>query len=238
MRDLRQSGKTLRGYSFLMASNRAQNAHKYTTLYFYVNSNHLCSNFLGILRNGKAPICKFCIIRAWLSVGGSTLFLVYLVAEIKMAPVEWAPIKIPLKRRLQTFTVLIQVFAFLFGHILGCVSLVLLVMWPYTIIFALLYLGWAYILNWQTPSQGGRMMPWFRRLKWWKYFCGYFPISLIKTADLDPKKTMCLVTIPMGLSAWGQSNFGSEATGVFGNVPRSCTASSNANNEFQVSFYS
>ena len=147
-------------------------------------------------------------------MGGSTLFLVYLVAEIKMAPVEWAPIKIPLKRRLQTFTVLIQVFAFLFGHILGCVSLVLLVMWPYTIIFALLYLGWAYILNWQTPSQGGRMMPWFRRLKWWKYFCGYFPISLIKTADLDPKKNYVFGYHPHGIIGLGAiGNFGSEATG-------------------------
>lgn len=58
------------------------------------------------------------------------------------------------------------------------------------------------------------MIPWFRRLKWWKYFCGYFPISLIKTADLDPKKNYVFGYHPHGIIGLGAiGNFGSEATG-------------------------
>lgn len=29
----------------------------------------------------------------------------------------------------------------------------------------------------------------FRELKFWKYFCGYFPIHLHKSTDLDPECT-------------------------------------------------
>lgn len=143
-----------------------------------------------------------------------------MASGFKMATVEWAPIKIPIKRRLQTFTVMMQVFTFLFGHIVGCVLLVLLVMCPYTMIFALLYLGWAYILNWDTPSRGGRMVPRFRRLKWWKYFCEFFPVTLIKSADLDPTKNYIFGYHPHGIMGLGAiGSFGSEATGFSAKFP-------------------
>ena len=95
-----------------------------------------------------------------------------------------------------------------------------LLMFPYTTIFALLYLGWAYILNWQTPSRGGRMITSFRRSKWWKYFCEFFPLTLVKTADLDPNKNYIFGYHPHGIIGLGAiGNFGTEATGFSAKFP-------------------
>lgn len=141
-------------------------------------------------------------------------------SKIMSWPIEWAPLKLPIKRRLQTLAVLIHVYTFLFGHIVGVLLLVCLLLFPYTTIFAILYLGWAYVLNAQTPSRGGRLVPYFRRLKFWRYFCEFFPINLIKTADLDPQKNYIFGYHPhgiMGLGALG--NFSSEATGFSEKFP-------------------
>lgn len=134
--------------------------------------------------------------------------------------VEWAPIKIPIKRRLQTLAVMTQVYMFLFGHIFGMCLLLVLLLNPYTTIFAVLYLGWAFILNPRTPSRGGRTIEAARRWKIWKYYCEYFPIHLIKTADLDPKENYIFGYHPHGIIGIGAlGNFCGEATGFSENFP-------------------
>ncbi|TMS01230.1 2-acylglycerol O-acyltransferase 1 [Larimichthys crocea] len=52
---------------------------------------------------------------------------------------------------------------------------------------ALLYAGWLW-LDWDTPSSGGRRSQWVRSWTVWDHFRDYFPIRLVKTVDLDPKK--------------------------------------------------
>ena len=137
-----------------------------------------------------------------------------------MAGIEWAPLKLPIKRRLQTLAVMIHVYTFLFGHIFGVLLLLVLLLFPYTTIFALLYLGWAYVLNAQTPSRGGRIIPRLRRWKLWKYFCDFFPIHLVKTAELDPKKNYIIGYHPHGIMGFGAlGNFNSEATGFSEKFP-------------------
>lgn len=134
--------------------------------------------------------------------------------------VEWAPIKIPIKRRLQTLAVMIQVYVFLFGHIFGTFLLLVLLLNPYTTIFAVLYIGWAYILNPRTPSRGGRTLHAVRKSKIWKYYCEYFPIHLVKTADLDPKDNYIFGYHPHGIIGLGAlGNFCGEGTGFSENFP-------------------
>ncbi|KAJ7360181.1 hypothetical protein OS493_018173 [Desmophyllum pertusum] len=86
--------------------------------------------------------------------------------------------------------------------------------------FAVLYLGWAFILNPRTPSRGGRTIEAARRWKIWKYYCEYFPIHLIKTADLDPKENYIFGYHPHGIIGIGAlGNFCGEATGFSENFP-------------------
>ena len=134
--------------------------------------------------------------------------------------VEWAPLRIPIKRRIQTLVVMIQVYMFLFGHIFGTVLLVVLLFIPYTTFVAVVYVGWAFILNVRTPSRGGRTIKVARRWKMWKYFCEYFPIRLVKTADLDPEGNYIFGYHPHGIIGLGAlGNFCGEATGFSVNFP-------------------
>lgn len=126
--------------------------------------------------------------------------------------IEFAPLNIPLRRRLQTASVVQWVFSFLAlaqcclaGFILLCLS-----RWW---LLAALYAGWLY-LDRDTPTTGGRRSQWVRRWAIWQYFRDYFPISLIKTVDLDPKHNYLFGFHPHGVLVAGAfGNFCTEASG-------------------------
>ncbi|XP_053272245.1 2-acylglycerol O-acyltransferase 2-B isoform X1 [Pleuronectes platessa] len=63
---------------------------------------------------------------------------------------------------------------------------------------ALLYSGWLW-LDWDTPSSGGRRSRWVRSWVVWDYFRDYFPLTLIKTVDLDPRKNYIFGFHPHGV---------------------------------------
>uniref|UniRef100_A0A8C1S3E2 Acyltransferase n=1 Tax=Cyprinus carpio TaxID=7962 RepID=A0A8C1S3E2_CYPCA len=80
-------------------------------------------------------------------------------------------------------------------------------------ILAALYVGWLY-LDRDTPSCGGRRSHWVRNWRVWTYFRDYFPITLMKTADLDPRYNYLFGFHPHGvLVAGGFGNFCTEASG-------------------------
>ena len=77
-----------------------------------------------------------------------------------------------------------------------------------------LYISWVVIYDCKTPKSGGRRLEFMRRLKVWKYYRDYFPISLQKTADLDPNENYIIGYHPHGIISCGAfCNFGTEATG-------------------------
>jgi 2-acylglycerol O-acyltransferase 2 len=134
-----------------------------------------------------------------------------------MPSVEFAPLFIPLERRLQTLVVFHYLFNF---TILPFVTLALLIYCLFITSSWLLwslqvaYLTWAWLYDRKTSQRGGRRSEWYRRLKMWNYFCDYFPISLIKTADLDPEKNYIFGYHPHGIVSCGAfCNFATEATG-------------------------
>ncbi|XP_033182602.1 2-acylglycerol O-acyltransferase 2-B-like [Anabas testudineus] len=126
--------------------------------------------------------------------------------------IEFAPLNIPLRRRLQTAAVLQWVFSFLALAQVCLAAFVLLALSDWWIL-ALLYAGWLW-LDWDTPSSGGRRSRWVRSWTVWEQFRDYFPITLLKTVDLDPKKNYIFGFHPHGvLVAGGFGNFCTEATG-------------------------
>nr|XP_027808770.1 2-acylglycerol O-acyltransferase 3 [Marmota flaviventris] len=68
--------------------------------------------------------------------------------------------------------------------------------------FSVLYLVWLY-LDWDTPNRGGRRYMWMRNWTIWKHQRDYFPIKLVKTAELPPDRNYVLSSHPHGIMANG-----------------------------------
>ncbi|KAM8899855.1 2-acylglycerol O-acyltransferase 2-A [Spinachia spinachia] len=126
--------------------------------------------------------------------------------------VEFAPLNIPLRRRLQTAATLQWVFSFL-ALAQCCLAAFVLVALSDWWIVALLYAGWLW-LDWDTPTCGGRRSQWVRSWSVWDFFRDYFPVTLVKTVDLDPRKNYIFGFHPHGVLVAGAfGNFCTEATG-------------------------
>ncbi|XP_077399896.1 2-acylglycerol O-acyltransferase 1 isoform X1 [Vanacampus margaritifer] len=126
--------------------------------------------------------------------------------------VRFAPLNVPLRRRLQTAAVLQWIFSFL-GLAQCCLAAFILLSLSSWWIVALLYAGWLW-LDWDTPICGGRRCQWIRRWSVWEHFRDYFPIKLVKTVDLDPDKNYIFGFHPHGVLVTGAfCNFCTESTG-------------------------
>lgn len=74
----------------------------------------------------------------------------------------------------------------------------------------LLYFAW-FVYDHRQCCQGGRRWEWFRQWRLWKYFADYFPVTMVKTADLDPDKNYIFGYHPHGIMCYGAfSCFGTE----------------------------
>ncbi|XP_073404705.1 2-acylglycerol O-acyltransferase 2 [Dendrobates tinctorius] len=126
--------------------------------------------------------------------------------------IEFASRSVPLERRLQTAAVLQWVFSFL-ALAQTCIILFFVLLFTRFWIISVLYAVW-WFLDWDTPYVGGRRGRWLQKSVVWKYLRDYFPIKLIKTADLDQNKTYIFGFHPHGvLIAGGFTNFCTDATG-------------------------
>ena len=78
----------------------------------------------------------------------------------------------------------------------------MLLMSPLTTIPMLLYLGYIFLLD-KSPTSG-TYRPWVRYFDtWWGYACDYFPICLVKTADLPPDQSYVIGYHPHGIISVG-----------------------------------
>lgn len=136
--------------------------------------------------------------------------------------IEFAPIlSIPLERRLQTLAVLTYILLFLLAPIV-CILFYAYALMTSLAPVALGYLGWIVydVAVKKTSSRGGRRIDWFRRSRIWIYFRDFFPVSLVKTAELDPGRNYLLGYHPHGILGCGAfANFATEATDFSGVYP-------------------
>ncbi|XKL69078.1 hypothetical protein PGB90_006847 [Kerria lacca] len=74
-----------------------------------------------------------------------------------------------------------------------------------------LYAAWIYYDR-HTAFNGGRKINWIRRMRLFKHFRDYFPVTLIKTTELPPDKNYLFITYPHGVLPMSVlANFASEA---------------------------
>jgi hypothetical protein len=149
--------------------------------------------------------------------------------------IAFAPLKVPLYRRRQTFALFFSSF-----FSLWCCALALLCIRAQGWIFYtfLAYMIWMFLFQDYHKNGHGFKSNAFRRMKWWNWFRDYFPISLHATATLDPQQKYVFCYHPHGILSLGAFlNFGSEATGFSQKFPgidlRLLTLTSN----FRIPFY-
>ncbi|KAI8683834.1 Diacylglycerol O-acyltransferase [Fusarium keratoplasticum] len=123
-------------------------------------------------------------------------------ANWRAGGIRFAPLRVPMARRLQTAAVLFH-----------CMSIILLVSifwlicanpltWPILVPYLI-------HLTLSTAASNGRLSyrsEWFRSLRLWKLFTGYFPMKLHKTFDLPADRKYIFGYHPHGIishGAWG-----------------------------------
>ncbi|XP_069496159.1 2-acylglycerol O-acyltransferase 2 [Ambystoma mexicanum] len=125
--------------------------------------------------------------------------------------IKFAPLSTPLERRLQTAAVVQWVYSFL-ALAQTCLAIFVFLLFTRFWLVSLLYGIW-WFLDRETPSAGGRRRHFVRNCVVWRYMRNYFPVSLIKTADLDPRHNYILGFHPHGVLVAGAFlNFCTEAT--------------------------
>jgi len=122
--------------------------------------------------------------------------------------------KKPWKERTAEYLAVLFFMISTFGALLGwALAIALLLASKTTAALVALYLAWMFL----GPGQPIRNKRWstpLRNASLWKHFAAYFPMKLVKTAELDPKKTYVFAYHPHGvicLGGWG--NFMTNATG-------------------------
>ncbi|XP_033127049.1 2-acylglycerol O-acyltransferase 1-like [Anneissia japonica] len=123
----------------------------------------------------------------------------------------FAPLNIPLHRRIETLVVAIYCVIFLFSGF-TCLFISIYLWWTSYFWVSALYYTWMYY-DWRSSTEGGRR--WEFAMKWpaWRYMADFYPTKLHKTADLDPSENYLMGYHPHGVMSHGAwINFATEGT--------------------------
>lgn len=132
--------------------------------------------------------------------------------------IDFAPLHIPLSRRIQTLCTFQWVLTFLFGGF-GCLFLCIFLLFTRFYWIPLLYMVW-YWYDRNRAETGGNPVRFIRHCVVWKKMRDYFPAELHKTEDLDPKKSYIFGLHPHGImQTSGFISFATEATGFSEKFP-------------------
>uniref|UniRef100_A0A672MZR0 Acyltransferase n=1 Tax=Sinocyclocheilus grahami TaxID=75366 RepID=A0A672MZR0_SINGR len=105
------------------------------------------------------------------------------------------------KELIEDISVLQWVFSFLFLGV-ACLLLMIYLMFTSLWLIPTLYFSWQ-IYDWHTPERGGRRTKFVRNWKVWKHYRDYFPVKLVKTAELNPSKNYIMGCHPHGIMCVG-----------------------------------
>lgn len=120
------------------------------------------------------------------------------------AMVEWAPLSVPLQRRLQTAAVL---WVLTLMPTFNCIMLAMFFLPAlrefYSREILLAFLAWTYVVDRKTPLNGGRYVPWVPKLAVFRYLKNYFPAKLHVQGKIDPAKQYVCGIHPHGIIGVG-----------------------------------
>ena len=120
---------------------------------------------------------------------------------------------------MQTFGVIVGVWLGFLGHATGALFWLYMFftpLWPISVGYATLVI----LFDSDRSARGGRRIEFIRHWKLWKYFCDYFPVTLVKTAYLDRKRNYVFGFHPHGIIGAGAfANFATEGSGFSKKFP-------------------
>ena len=110
--------------------------------------------------------------------------------------------------------IVVMIYAFLVSALIICPVYFVVCAHPYVRLAFVGYVSWYALVDAKTPMNGGRFLPWFRRLPFWATMADYFPVRLHKSVDLDPKGNYLFGYHPHGIIGVGALiTFATNATG-------------------------
>lgn len=127
----------------------------------------------------------------------------------KFMGLEFAPLSLPWERRMQTLAVLTYVSLFL-SFSLGTMSVLLYLFFFTSYKWIPMFYAAFVWLDIDTCNNGGRSWNFMRSWFMFPHFVRFFPIKLVKTAELDPNRTYLIGSHPHGILCFGI--FGAFAT--------------------------
>jgi hypothetical protein len=163
-------------------------------------------------------------------------FLLSDVILTKRSRVHWAPLNIPLPRRLQTAAVLWHTLSMTLFFSFFWFVLAIPLTWPIMVP----YLIYVFFLanNHADGSAPYKRSEWLRNLPLWRLYTEYFPIRLHRTVELDPSKNYIFAYHPHGIISHGAfGNFCTEATGFSKLFPGIKNTLLTIDNNFNIPFY-
>ncbi|XP_017888680.1 2-acylglycerol O-acyltransferase 2-like [Ceratina calcarata] len=119
--------------------------------------------------------------------------------------IKFAPLNVPLKRRLETLAVAIWVIFIAFGDFWASLFTVYAIFYSPTLRFfmPLYYLWMYYDCNARNTGSSMRWVRLFRNCTWMRYLSNYFPVKVVKTTDMDPSRNYLFVSFPHGILCFG-----------------------------------
>ncbi|KAJ8971205.1 hypothetical protein NQ314_000807 [Rhamnusium bicolor] len=130
--------------------------------------------------------------------------------------IQFAPLNIPLERRIQTLAAAGWMITMAFGGLISLIVAIYLVLFTKYWWITVLYLIWAWVIDKDICDNGGRPSKWVRTWSWWRYNRDYFPLRFEKLpwVELDPQKNYLFCSFPHGMLSTGSFNaFGTEFGG-------------------------
>jgi len=123
----------------------------------------------------------------------------------KLLGIEFAPTVLTLERRMQTVAVLYWICNFLFFGLFFTSIMVILFFFTTYWYIPVAYFTWM-IYDLDTCNRGGRTGWWLdfvRGWRIWKHYANFFPVKLIKTAELDRNQNYLFGSHPHGILCSG-----------------------------------
>ena len=124
--------------------------------------------------------------------------------------IRWAPLNVPVQRRLQTLLVLLHTLSIAGGLALFFLLCTIPILWP----LLLPYLIYVLLSRAGISGELGHRSEWLRRSKIWSLFASYFPARLHRSQPLEPNRKYIFGYHPHGIISHGAfAAFGTEALG-------------------------
>jgi 2-acylglycerol O-acyltransferase 2 len=148
--------------------------------------------------------------------------------------IHWAPLNVPLKRRLQTLMVLLHTLSVALSLTSFFWMCAIPLLWPLIVPYLI------YVLFSKAGTSGelSQRSDWLRKQKIWSLFASYFPARLHRTAELTPTRKYVFGYHPHGIISHGAfAAFGTEALGFSQLFPGITNTLLTLDNNFRVPFY-